>query len=174
MKLNRAVFFDRDGVLIDAIIKDKKPCSIRYFNSIKIKKNIKKVINTIKKKNFLAFMITNQPDVNRGLTDKKEVIKINLYLKKVLKLDDIFVCYASDNNSYRKKPNPGMLYEAKKKWRISLKNSFLIGDRWKDIEAGNKAGVITIYKDCNYNEKRPKKYDFIIKELKEIENLIKD
>ena len=85
MKLNRAVFFDRDGVLIDAIIKDKKPCSIRYFNSIKIKKNIKKVINTIKKKNFLAFMITNQPDVNRGLTDKKEVIKINLYLKKVLK-----------------------------------------------------------------------------------------
>ena len=75
MKLNRAVFFDRDGVLIDAIIKDKKPYSIRYFNSIKIKKNIKKVINTIKKKNFLAFMITNQPDVNRGLTDKKEVIK---------------------------------------------------------------------------------------------------
>lgn len=52
MKLNRAVFFDRDGVLIDAIIKDKKPYSIRYFNSIKIKKNIKKVINTIKKKKF--------------------------------------------------------------------------------------------------------------------------
>jgi D-glycero-D-manno-heptose 1,7-bisphosphate phosphatase len=174
MTLNKAVFFDRDGILINAIVKDKKPYSIKNLKSVVIKKNIKKIINTIKKKKYLIFMITNQPDVTRRLTKKKNVIKINLYLKKELKLDDIFVCYASNNNCYRKKPNPGMIYDAKKKWKVNLKKSYLIGDRWKDIEAGNRAGVVTIYKDCNYDEKKPRKYSYIIKKLGEIEYLIKN
>lgn len=174
MRLNKAVFFDRDGILINAVVKDKKPHSIKNLKSIVIKKNIEKIINTIKRKNYLVFMITNQPDVKRKLTKKKNVIKINLFLKKKLKLDDIFVCYESNNNCYRKKPNPGMIYDAKEKWKINLKKSYLIGDRWKDIEAGNRAGVITIYKDCNYDEKKPRKYNYIIKKLREIEYLIKN
>ena len=118
-------------------------------------------------------MITNQPDVTRKLIKKKDVIKINLYIKKILKLDDIFVCYASNNSCYRKKPNPGMIFDAKKKWKINLNKSYLIGDRWKDIEAGTKAGVITIYKNCGYDEKKPRNYDYIIKKIDEIKYIIK-
>ena len=71
MKFNRAVFFDRDGILINAIIKNKKPYSIKNFKSLIIKKNIKKIISIIKKKNYFIFMITNQPDVTRKLIKKK-------------------------------------------------------------------------------------------------------
>ena len=119
-------------------------------------------------------MITNQPNVARGFIKKKEVIKINDYIKDQLNLDDVFCCFHDnkDNCSCRK-PKPGMLLRAKKKWKIDMKNSYFIGDRRKDILAGKKAGCKNIFINYNYNEKLPSKKDCkYLKSIKDVINYI--
>ena len=88
------------------------------------------------------------------------------YLLNETKLDDIFVCYHDDHDGCKcRKPKPGLLLDAGKKWNIDLKNSYIIGDRWKDIEAGKYAGCKTIFIDFNYKEPKPKNPDFTTNSL---------
>ena len=112
-------------------------------------------------------MVTNQPDVSRGKIKKKTVIKMHNYLLSETKLDDIFVCYHDDHDDCKcRKPKPGLLLEAGKKWNIDLKNSYIIGDRLKDIEAGKYAGCKTIFIDWGYEEDINFDPDKIVKDLK--------
>ena len=115
-------------------------------------------------------MVTNQPNVSRGLVKKSEVIKINKYVKKILNLDDIYCCFHDNKDKCKcRKPKAGMLINAKKKWKIDLKNSFMVGDRKKDIDAGKKAGCKNFFIDYNYDEIKPSKKNCIyIKSFKEI------
>ena len=64
--------------------------------------------------------------------------------------DDIFVSTSVSNKSWYKKPNPGMLIKAVKKYNIDIKKSFLVGDRWKDIMAAEKIGCRSIFIDRKY------------------------
>ena len=76
---------------------------------------------------------------------------MNNFLKKEIELDDIFVCYHDDkDNCNCRKPKPGLLLEASKKWYVDFKKSFMIGDRWRDIQAGVKVGCKTIFLNYNY------------------------
>ena len=110
---------------------------------------------------FVCLVVTNQPDVPRGKIEKKTVIKMNNYLKDEIKLDDFFVCYHDDHDNCKcRKPKPGLLLEASKKWDIDLKKSYMIGDRWKDLKAGRCVGCKTIFIDYNYNEKKPENPNF--------------
>ena len=119
-------------------------------------------------------MITNQPDVSRGLNTKKNVNEINNFIKKKIGLDDIYVCFSKNDKNFRRKPNPGMLIDAKKKWNISYKKSYLVGDREKDIKAGNKLRIKTIFFFNNNNkEKKQIKSNFKITSLKQIYSIIK-
>ena len=94
-------------------------------------------------------------DVNSDISDE------NNYLKDEIKLDDIFVCYHDDHDNCKcRKPKPGLLLEASKKWNIDLKKSYMIGDRWRDIEAGRCVECKTIFIDCNYKETKPKNPNF--------------
>lgn len=169
---NRAIFFDRDGVLINAPIdQNKKPKSINNLNQIEFCEGIFEICK--KYKNFfLLIMVTNQPDFKRKKNTKKNIIEINNFIKKKLKLDDIFVCYSDDDKCFYRKPNPGMIFEAKKKYKINLNKSFFVGDRWRDIDAGNAAGCKTIFIDRSYNEKLNKKPNFIVKNLKKVLSII--
>ena len=91
---------------------------------------------------------------------------MNEYLKKELNLDDIFVCFHDDHDKCEcRKPNPGLIFEAAKKWNVKLNKSYMIGDRWKDIDAGNRSGCKTIFIDNNYEEKIKTKPDFTSKNL---------
>ena len=167
-----AIFFDRDGVLIDAPIINKKPTSVQSLKEIKLCKNILEICNYYKKKYYLI-MVTNQPDYSRGNNKKKNIIEINNYLKKKLNLDSVYVCYSSNDNCFSRKPNPGMLLKAQKKYKINLKKSFMIGDRWRDVGAGNKAGCATIFIDRNYSEEMHYKPKYSVIKLKEIFSIIK-
>ena len=82
--------------------------------------------------------------------------------ESILKLQKLnFVCYHDDHDNCKcRKPKLGLLLEARKKWDINLKKSYIIGDRWKDIEAGKSAGCKTIFIDCNYKEAKPKNTNF--------------
>jgi D-glycero-D-manno-heptose 1,7-bisphosphate phosphatase len=157
--MKKAIFVDRDGVLIKAPLVDGKPKSIKKLKLCKI---ISGVISGLKllRENFLIIMITNQPDVYRKNVKKKDVNKINSFLKKKLQIDDIFVCYHDNVHKCDcRKPKPGMILLAKKKWKIDIKKSYLIGDRSSDIVAGKKAGCTNFFINYGYNEKLPSKND---------------
>ena len=169
--MRKAFFFDRDGVLNESIVKLGKPYSPSNFEELKTTDGAKNIIRYLKKKNFVIIVVTNQPDVKRKKITKNFVEKIHSILKKELLFDDLFVCYDDKDFSFFRKPKPGMLLDAQKKWNIDLKKSFIVGDRNKDIIAGIKAGVKTIFLDNNYLEKKPIFSHYRIRYLKEIKRI---
>jgi len=168
----KAVFFDRDGTLIKTFVKKNKPLAINNIKDLKLFNNAKFVIDRLSK-NYKIFIITNQPDVARGLNSKKNVIEINSKLKKLLSLNKIYTSYSSNDENYFRKPNPGMILKAKKEFNLNLKKSYVIGDREKDIIAGAKAGCKTILIKKSYNNHKTIKCSHLITKLKDILRIIK-
>jgi len=173
LKKRAAVFLDRDGTLNKAFIKNGLPVSPASFNQLKILPGVKNSIIKLKKLKFLCLLITNQPDVSRKKISKNTVKKMNTFIRKEIKLDDTFICYHDDkDNCYCRKPKPGLLIAAAKKWRIDFKKSFMIGDRWKDITAGKKVGCKTIFINNNYKNDKKVRADFAFGSLLEAVNKI--
>ena len=174
MTYKKAVFFDRDGTLIKTFFSKKKkiPIAIKHIKDLTIFKECKNVIKKLSKK-YLIFIITNQPDVSRGKNTKQNVIKINSKLKDILKIDDIFTSYSANDSNRMRKPNPGMIYFAKKKHKINLEKSFVVGDTYKDILAGQKAKCKTVLLKKKYNQIQKYKPDYVIKNLKDLLKIIK-
>lgn len=150
----KAVFLDRDGVLNNAVIVDGKPYPPKSVNELVIAEGVKEGLLQLKELDYLLIVITNQPDVARGTTPMKTVDDINNYLKQELIIDDIYCCvHDSRDNCECRKPKLGMILAAVQKWNIDLEHSFMVGDRWRDIETGINAGVRTILIDYGYSEK---------------------
>ena len=167
------MFFDRDGTLIRSkLSRDKKPLAIKEFSELKIYPSVKKILQKLKK-NYLIFIYTNQPDVCRKINTAHNVKKINDYLIKNLPIKKIYTCYCESKNCKFRKPNTGAFMNAKKKFNIDLKNSFMIGDRWKDIDAGNRAKCKTILINKNYNEAIKTKPDYTIGSFWELKKIFK-
>ena len=159
--MRKAIFLDRDGVINKIIIKNGLPFSPSSFAELEILPGVKESILKLQKLNFLCLVVTNQPDVSRGKIEKKTVIQMNNYLKDEIKLDDFFVCYHDDHDNCKcRKPKPGLLLDATKKWNIDLKKSYMIGDRWKDVRAGINAGCKTIFINNNYKESKQVEANF--------------
>jgi len=149
-----AVFLDRDGVINKAIIHCGKPYPPKSLFELEILEGVQEGLRQLKKLNFLLIVITNQPDVARGIMAVKIVDDIHNHLRTLLTIDDIFSCYHDNvDNCNCRKPKAGMIFAAAKKWNINLNQSFIVGDRWRDIEAGKNAGIKTILLDYGYNEK---------------------
>ena len=173
VRKKKCIFFDRDGTLIDTPkSRQNKPKSYNNLNQIHLKMEVIDVCLKLKK-NYLLMLLTNQPDVKRKKNSKINVENINLYLKKKLSLDYLLVDYSDDENNYFRKPNPGMIFFAKKKFDLDLEKSYVIGDRWRDINAGIAAGCKTIFIDKNYPEKLKKKPKYVVKNFRHIIRYIK-
>ncbi len=150
---NRAVFLDRDGVLNKAIIRDGKPYPPANLKEVVIIPGAKSALPILKGNDFFLIGITNQPDVARGIQEREIVESINNYLLHQLPILEFFVCYHDDNdNCDCRKPRPGLILQAAEKYEIDLTKSYMVGDRWKDIEAGKRAGCKTIFIDYKYDE----------------------
>ena len=173
VKIKKAIFFDRDGTLIKTFVsKNNNPIAIKKLKDFRLIKHTKLVIKKLSKK-YLIIVITNQPDVSRGKNKKINVININNKLKKVFNINKIYTCYSHDDKNYMRKPNPGMIFSAKKKFKLNLKKCFVIGDRGKDIKCGKKAGCKTVLLKKKYNDSKFSNPDFVIKDFKELLNIIK-
>ena len=110
----------------------------------------------VKQLGFVLIGVTNQPDVARGTTPREAVEAINRRVLESLPLVEMFVCYHDNCDKCNcRKPLPGLLVEAADKYRVDLSRSFMIGDRWRDVEAGRRAGCQTIWIDCGYTEDWP-------------------
>jgi D-glycero-D-manno-heptose 1,7-bisphosphate phosphatase len=167
----KALFFDRDGILNEAVVINNKPYPPSSKKLVIIPQSIRDLTEFFIN-DYLLIGITNQPDVARGTQNKLVVEEINCYLKYELNLTDIFTCYHDDkDNCNCRKPKPGMILQAQKIYDIDLANSFLVGDRWRDVECGRNASVKTIFVNFNYNEKKPEA-DFTVNEISSIKNII--
>jgi D-glycero-D-manno-heptose 1,7-bisphosphate phosphatase len=164
----KAIFLDRDGVLNAAIVKNNKPYPPASLEELTIPADVFGALTRLKSLGFLLIGATNQPDVARGITKKSVVDAINAELIKKLPLHEIRVCFHDDvDHCNCRKPAPGLLLDAAKEYFINLEKSFMIGDRYKDIEAGKRAGCKTIWINRNYAEKSPEQVDFIASSLEE-------
>lgn len=150
--LKRAVFLDRDGVINKVILVNGKAFSPKCFEEFEFIQGIESQIKRIKEAGFLVIVCTNQPDIARGKMCVREIEKMHSEIEYKLNVDDIFVCPHDDrDNCLCRKPKPGMLINAMKKYDINLKESFLIGDGVKDIETAGNAGCKGILIETSYN-----------------------
>ena len=155
-ELHRAVFLDRDGVLNRAVIREGRPFPPANEAQLEITADAKRLLQRLKERGYRLLVVTNQPDVSKGITARETVEAINLRLTKELPLDDILVCYHTDADECDcRKPKPGLLLEAARRHQIDLAASFMVGDRWRDVEAGQRAGCRAILIEDEYAEKAP-------------------
>jgi D-glycero-D-manno-heptose 1,7-bisphosphate phosphatase len=156
---NRAIFLDRDGVLCDAIVTNYKPLSAKGLDDLNITVPIIKACNELKREGFKLLCISNQPDIARGLISHEIVEAQNKAIRRYCFLDDILTCpHDNDDECFCRKPKPGMIFNLARKWNIDLGASYLIGDRWSDIDAGFNAGIdvsCLIYIDRGYHDRQP-------------------
>lgn len=155
MSKRDAVFLDRDGVLNASVVRDGKPYPPANLNEIVIPEGVPGALAKMREMGFLLICCTNQPDVGRGTQSIDEVEAINRYLADRLKLDDVEVCYDAHDGGPRRKPEPGMLLDAAARLGVDISRSFMVGDRWRDVEAGRRAGCIPIFIDLGYREEWP-------------------
>jgi D-glycero-D-manno-heptose 1,7-bisphosphate phosphatase len=164
----KAVFLDRDGVLNEAVIRDGKPYPPSSIAELVIGPEIKPALLLLRNAGFLLIVVSNQPDVSRGKTAKEDVEVINAALRAQLPLDEIRTCYHDDADQCScRKPAPGMLLEAALAHKLDLSACFIVGDRWRDVEAGLRAGCKTVFLDRGYREKRPAHADRVVRSLPE-------
>lgn len=168
-----AIFLDRDGVLNRAFIRDGKPQAPRTLEEFEILPGVGEALRALSKAGFLLIVVTNQPDVARGLQRREVVEGMHDRLLRELPVNDIKVCYDTDSaTSMSYKPKPGMLLQAAGEYGIDLGRSYMIGDRWRDVGAGKAAGCFTIFIDRRYEEALLEKPDAICDDLPEAVALI--
>tara|TARA_B110000008_G_scaffold276425_1_gene315687 strand:+ start:450 stop:989 length:540 start_codon:yes stop_codon:yes gene_type:complete len=171
--LSKVIFLDRDGVINKPQIKNGKGYAPRFLKDFKIYSSVKNDIKKLKENGYKIFVITNQPDVNNKLIKKKTLNAMHKILKKKVSVDKILYCpHDKKENCKCRKPKIGLIKNAIKGKKIYLKESYMIGDRASDIEAGYKAGCKTIFINKNYSELKPKKQDKTVKSLNAAVNYI--
>lgn len=152
-RLHRAVFLDRDGVLNRALVRNGKPYPPGTLAELQILPDAPRALETLTASGFLLVGVTNQPDVARKTLRREMVEAINAALLQALPLREILVCYHDDRDGCDcRKPLPGLLIQAAARHAIDLPSSFMIGDRWKDVETGRRAGCTTVLIDYGYAE----------------------
>lgn len=140
---NVAVFFDRDGVLIEMVKHGERYTAAWHLDEYKLIPGAAEGVNIVKELGFQAHVITNQPDTTDGLMTMEQLNLIHARLNSELNIDTITYCSLRDDPSY--KPRTGMVDELCVKYSIVRSSSYLIGDSWKDIVCGEESGLTTIY-----------------------------
>ena len=153
--LQPAVFLDRDGVINRALERDGKPYPPTSLAEFEILPGVLEACVKLKRAGFLLVVATNQPDVGRGTLAQSIVEAIHAHMCRTLPIDRVEVCFhpgkgASDCDC--RKPKPGMLLRAARELGIDLARSWMVGDRWRDVDCGHAAGCQTVFIDYGYAE----------------------
>ena len=170
----RAVFLDRDGVLNRAYVREGKPYPPNSLDELQILVGVKDALERLRAAGFLNVVVTNQPDVATGRQSRVVVDAINGRLLHTLAIDAVKVCPHGDTDQcFCRKPKPGLLIEASTELGIDLGKSYMVGDRWRDVAAGQAAGCrAAFFLDYAYGEKRPEKPYVSVQSLLEATELI--
>ncbi len=159
----RAVFLDRDGVINRALERASKPFAPSKLEEFDILPEVAGACAKLKAAGFLLVVVTNQPDVGRGTLKQEAVEAIHAHMTSQLPIDRVEVCYhpgQGRSDCDCRKPKPGMLLRAARALNIDLRQSWMVGDRWRDVDCGHAAGCRTIFIDRGYAEELKQKPDF--------------
>ncbi len=157
-QMKRAVFLDRDGVINASVVRDGKPYPPASVEEMVILPGVREALIALKAGGFDLVVVTNQPDVARGNQTRAAVDAIHAKLQAELPLDAVYACCHDDGQCQCRKPLPGMLTDAARDRGLDVSASFMVGDRWRDIDAGNAAGCRSIFIDRGYSERKPERF----------------
>jgi D-glycero-D-manno-heptose 1,7-bisphosphate phosphatase len=162
----RAVFLDRDGVINRAVVRDGTPYPPERVEDLEVLPGVPEALMRLHTAGFRLIVVTNQPDVARGTQRRTVVDAMHDRLASTLPIDEFRVCGHDDRDACAcRKPKAGLLTAAARDAGLSLPASFMVGDRWRDVEAGRRAGCTTIFIDWGYEERRPEQPDVIVQSL---------
>ena len=152
----QAVFLDRDGVLNSAVVRDGKPYPPETAEEVEVLPGVREAVERLMGAGFRLIVVTNQPDVARGTKSRAQIEEVHARLGRELGLNDFRTCFHDDKDACPcRKPAPGLLVSAAADLAINLSHSYMVGDRWRDVEAGQRAGCTSIFVDCEYRERYP-------------------
>jgi D-glycero-D-manno-heptose 1,7-bisphosphate phosphatase len=164
----KAVFLDRDGVLNRVVVRGGRPHPPDDLASLELLTGAAEACATLRGAGFLLIVVTNQPDIARGTRTREEVDALNQRLSELLPVDEFRVCPHDDCDRCEcRKPSAGLLVAAARERGLDLRHSVMVGDRWRDIEAGKRAGCWTVFIDYGYSERRPETPDLTVRSLGE-------
>src|SRR5580700_5541165 len=170
-----AVFLDRDGTLNVQVIRAGQPYPPATLEEFRLFPEVPAACRALKADGFALVVATNQPDVGRGTQSQTIVEAMHARLRQLVpEIEHIEVCYDPGRGepSRRRKPEPGMLLDAAAALGLDLTRSWMIGDRWRDIDCGKRAGVRTIFIDFGYAEETETPPDFTVKSFAEATRII--
>jgi D-glycero-D-manno-heptose 1,7-bisphosphate phosphatase len=172
---NAAVFLDRDGVINHAPVRSGKPYPPRSPDEVLILPGVATALADLRAAGYRLVVVTNQPDVARGTLSRSAVDAIHAQIGQQLPIDLFCTCFHDDADACDcRKPKPGLLLDAARTLDIHLAASYMVGDRWRDTEAGLAAGCRTVFIDHGYHERQPEHYDLRVRSLAEAARHILD
>jgi D-glycero-D-manno-heptose 1,7-bisphosphate phosphatase len=161
-----AVFLDRDGVINRTEVRDGVPRPPASVRDLQILPGVAEALSALKAHGYALVVVTNQPDVARGSTTRQSVEAIHDRISRELCVDAILTCFHDDNDDcICRKPRPGLLLQAAREFDLDVASSFMVGDRWRDLEAGARAGCKTFYVETGRAERDPVSYDYRVRSL---------
>ena len=147
------LFLDRDGILLESSYVAGQHRSARSVSEMRLIAGVRESLELLAA-HMKLIVVTNQPDVARGLLDSQELERMHAELKSLLPpLTAVFYCPHDDSTSCDcRKPRPGMLLSAARQYGLDLRRSWMVGDRWSDVCAGKAAGCRTAFVNYQYAE----------------------
>jgi D-glycero-D-manno-heptose 1,7-bisphosphate phosphatase len=169
----KAVFFDRDGVINLTVFRKgahRAPADMSEFAYVE---GVVPTLEALRARGYVLLVCTNQPDVARGWQSREQVDAFHQRIAQELPVSGIYSCFHDDaHDCLCRKPKPGLLHQGGEQFDIDYARSFMIGDRWKDIEAGRAAGCRTIYLRHAHDSEPAHEPDYEIRRLSELLDII--
>jgi D-glycero-D-manno-heptose 1,7-bisphosphate phosphatase len=178
MTLRPAVFLDRDGTLNRQVIRGGKPYPPQTLDEFELFEGVPQACTKLAAAGYVLVVATNQPDVERGTQSLAVVEAMHARLRQLIpEITRVEVCYASGLDKSappdrRRKPAPGMLLDAAAALGLELKRSWMVGDRWRDVDCGKRAGVRTVFIDFGYAEQLDAPPEFTVRSFPEAAEVI--
>ena len=164
----RAVFLDRDGVLNRALVRAGRPYPPRRPEEFELLPGVQAACAELRAAGYELIVVTNQPDIARGILSVDVLEQLNDALRGAVEVDEIVVCPHDDSDDCPcRKPRPGMLISTAERRHLDLTESFMVGDRWRDVEAGRRAGCGTVFIDRGYDERAVNASDCVVSGISE-------
>lgn len=171
--LRPAVFLDRDGTLNVQTVRNGKPYSPATAEEFQLLPGVAEGCRALKTAGFALVVATNQPDVGRGVLAPAAVEAMHAKLRALVpEIDRIEVCYDREDGARRRKPEPGMLLDAAAALDLDLGRSWMVGDRWRDVDCGRRAGVRAVFIDFGYAEELKAQPEFKVRSFAEAVEVI--
>ena len=150
----RAVFLDRDGVLAEAIVRaDGNPYAPTRVRDFALVADAGQQVRRLHDAGFLCVVFTNQPELANGELRAEDLAEMHRQLRAAIPLDEVYVCPHDKSEGCRcHKPAIGMIEDAVAQWNVDLARSYVVGDRWRDVEAGKAAGCYSILIERPYSK----------------------